>query len=116
MTITPVNSIEIPAKYIAACEGWHDGVDDLLYAVSSTGGLTTGTIRPAGCDSDEKWYLTLWRKLYADVTLARINAQIAEDEGWDGGADFYILSEFEDWVDSVCVDLSEEYDLEDWEV
>lgn len=116
MTITPVDSIEIPEKYIAVCADWHGGVDDPLYAVCSTGGLTTGTNRPTRCDSDEKWYLMLWRGLSVNVMRARMFAQTAESEGWDGGADFYILSEFEDWADSVCEDLSKEYGLEDWEV
>lgn len=113
MTITPVNSIEIPDKYVEACDGWYSGMSDLLYAVCSTGGLTTGTNRPPECDTDEKWYLALWDNLSADVMHARKasdNADIGE-----GGEDHIVLVEFEGWVDDICKRLAEEYCLEDWE-
>ncbi len=115
MTITPINSITIPREYVHACEGWYGGVDDLLYAVCSTGGLRTGTNRPLGCETDEQWYLNLWRNLSVDVTRARVAACIAEVEGYEGGEDHAILCEFEDWVDEICDSLAEEYNLEEWE-
>lgn len=37
---------------------WHDGQSSMLYAISSTGSLSRGTIRPRGDDgplTDEEW-------------------------------------------------------------
>lgn len=113
MTITPVNSIKIPNKYIEACEGWHNSGADLIYAICSTGGLTTGTNRPLDCDTYEKWYLTLWRNLSVDVMHARKAA--ADADIGEGGEDHFILYEFEGWIDATCEQLEKEYGLEDWE-
>lgn len=113
MTITPINSITIPSEYVDACEGWHSSAADLLYAVSSTGGLTTGTNRPLDCDTDEKWYLTLWRNLSVDIMVARKAS--AEAAIGEGGEDHIILGEFEGWTDAICHRLAEEYNLTDWE-
>ena len=124
MTITPINSIEIPRDYIALCEAWHGNIDCLLYAVCSTKGLTTGTHRPTVCDgSDEKWYLHLWRGLSADVGGAVHAAEkgfnIEEDgTGSDGerhDADYPALVQFEDWTDCIVERLEREYDLANWE-
>ena len=115
MTVTPVNSIEIPSEYVEVCDGWYSGSADLLYAICSTGGLTTGTNRPLDCDTDEKWYLTLWRGLSVDVCRAKMSARVAESEGWDGGEDYDTFVYFEDWVDAVCERLAEEYNLTEWE-
>ena len=112
-TRTPVDSIRIPVQFVAICDGWYDGMGDLLYAVSSTRNLTIGTIRPVGCDSDEKWYLTLWRDLSADVW----NAVRAAKKGYNGESDkvdYPILVRFEAYVDSIVERLEREYDLEDW--
>jgi len=90
----------------------------MLYAVSSTGNLTTGTHRPVGCDSDEKWYLHIWRRFSVDVCLAvraagaGCNAD-AHDDGHD--ADYPALVEFESWVDSTVERLEREYGLDNWE-
>lgn len=114
MTITPVNSIEIPNKYVEACDGWYSSGADLIYAVCSTGGLTTGTNRPLGCKTDEQWYLTFWRNLSVDVMLAR-KASADADIG-EGGEDHSVLCEFEGWIDATCERLAEEYGLEEWEI
>lgn len=121
MTKTLVNSIEIPRDYITLCKAWHGCINCKLYAVCSTGGLTTGTIRPAGCGSDEKWYLHIWRDLAADVWSAVCAARKglnACDDGGDGDghdADYPALIEFETWTDCIVERLEREYDLEDWE-
>ena len=110
----PVDSIVIPDRFVAVCAGWYNGMGDLLYAVSSTGNLTTGTLRPRGCDSDEQWYLTLWRELSSDVGRARS----AAEKGYNGPSDSEdaaVLSEFEDWVDEQIERLEGSYRLEDWE-
>jgi len=112
-TKTPVDSIRIPAQFVAICDGWYDGMGDLLYAVSSTQNLTIGTIRPAGCDSDEKWYLTLWRDLAADVW----NAACAAKMGYNGESDkddYPVLVRFEAYADGIVEQLEREYGLEGW--
>jgi hypothetical protein len=114
MTKTPVNSIVIPARFVRACEGWHSGISDKLYAVSSTGNLTTGIIRPRGCDSDEKWYFTIWLDLSTDIGLAARAAR----QGLNGpsdAADHAVLVEFEAWADCIVEQLLDEYGLEDWD-
>jgi hypothetical protein len=108
-TKIPVNSIKIPVAYQRLCADWAGGQGCLLYAVSSTGGLTTGTIRPAGCEgAEEKWYLTIWRELSVDVWGAVCDAKDTDH------ADFADLSRFEDWVDERVSDLEDSYDLADW--
>ena len=117
MTITPINSIKIPDDYLDLCADWHGSIDCLLYAVSSTGGLTTGTHRPTCCDSDEKWYLHLWRGLASDVWYAVCAAKPtcnAEDDEV-GCEDYPALVQFEDWVDCIVERLEREYDLTDWD-
>ena len=104
---TPVNSIEIPTRFVPLCTAWHGGQDCMLYAVCSTGNLTTGTHCPIGCETDEKWYLHLWRSLAANVW------QCIKGCG-NQGADFRQLSEFEEWVTHIVTRLEGEYDLADW--
>jgi hypothetical protein len=103
-----VNSIEIPDEYRELCSGWYDGMD-MLYAITSTGGLTIGSIRPRGADSIEKWYYSIWCDLSVDVGYAR---RAAEKSGHEDAA---ALSEFEDWVDARVDELATSYDLEDWD-
>ena len=112
-SMIPVNSIEIPDRFVAIAAEWHSGQDCMLYAVCSTGGLTIGTHCPIYDSSDEndcerKWYLTIWRDLSVDVGRAR---RAAENGGYD---DADILGEFESWVGDVCLRLADSYGLEDW--
>lgn len=108
-TKTPVDSIEIPAEYVDLCDDWHGGISCKLYAVSSTGGLTCGSIRPTGCDTDEQWYLTLWRGLACDISYTTRQAEKSENK------DHCVLAEFEKFCDSWVERLTEEYGLADWE-
>ncbi len=98
--IIPVDSILIPIRFINLCESWAGGTDCMLRAVSSIGNLTTGTRRPGGCETDEQWYLTLWRELSGDVGYTERIARksflaCANDIGHD---DWEVLVEFEIWV------------------
>jgi hypothetical protein len=115
-TKTPINSIVIPAHFVRACIGWEGKTTGTLYAVTSTGNLTTGTIAPAGCEGDEeKWYLQIWRNLSFDLggIVSLINASWTGDSGDD---DVEALTEFETWVDEVIIPrLEEEYGLADWD-
>jgi hypothetical protein len=114
--MTPINSIAIPDRFVEICEGWYDGMGDMLYAVSSTGALTTGTRCPIDDyndlhDRSRKWYYSLWCDLSVDVGRA---ARSARSMGPDNAFDAEVLGEFEEWVDNVCDLLAEEYGLEDW--
>jgi hypothetical protein len=114
MTITPVNSIVIPERFVRVCANWYGGIDDKLYAVSSTGNLTTGTIRPRHCNSNEKWYFTIWGDLAVDVAIAARAASMGLN-GPSDAADHAVLVEFEAWADCIVEQLLDEYDLEDWD-
>lgn len=89
-----INHIEIPERFVRVAAAWHSGPEDLLYAVSSTGGLTTGTIQPT--DTEEEWYLGLWQGLLGDVGYAASCAK----EG---------LAAFATWVANVLSRLEKEY-------
>jgi hypothetical protein len=124
----PINSIEIPYDYVDVCAGWYGGQGCMLYAVCSTGGLTTGTNCPALDyddldDRDRKWYLSIWRRLSVDagraVEAARAghNFEYGDDPGDGEGhdEDYPLLVEFEEWVDARVADLEDSYGLADWE-
>lgn len=114
---TAINSIEIPGRFLRVCEGWYDGQDDLLYAITSSGGLTTGNIRPLGCTTDEQWYLQLWRELSCDLGRAARLAESTRGRFKDCllyVRDASVLTEFENWVDELCDTLADEYNLENW--
>ncbi len=111
---TPVNSIMIPERFVAVCADWYGGSDCMLYAIASTGGLTTGTIRPAGC-SDEEWYYTLWRDLFVDVHCAVRAASAVCADGDEDHADHAALNNFENWVGCMVTQLCDEYGLADWD-
>jgi len=114
-TKTPVDSIVIPGRFVHACVGWTGGVDCMLYAVTSTGNLTTGTDCPAGCDGDEeKWYLHIWRELSADLGVV-VGMAREGNNGESDEADATVLAEFEYWVDAIVARLEVEYDLADWD-
>ncbi len=120
MSNIPINSIVIPDRFVTLCCDWYGGQSCLLYAVSSTGGLTTGTRLPYGCDTDEQWYLSIWRDLAADVWVAVCAAKSgcnACDDGGDGDGhdvDYPALVEFEAWVDSIVERIESAYALSDW--
>ena len=119
-TKTPVNSIVIPERFVNLCGQWHGSMGDLLYAVASTGNLTTGDRRPMGCDSEEEWYLVLWERLTNDVGHAAHCAKRghnAADLGGDGSGhdrDYPLLVEFETYADEITKRLSTEYGLDEW--
>ncbi len=110
----PIDSIVIPGEFINLCEDWEGGVDCMLRAITSTGNLTIGTHRPRGCDTDEKWYLTIWRNLAADVySVVRMASNgLAYPGGHD---DVEALYRFELWVDEQVERLEESYGLADWD-
>jgi hypothetical protein len=83
----------------------------MLYAVSSTGGLTTGAICPVTDYTDDddrmhKWYLSIWVDFSSDIGCAARGARKGNHE------DAQKLEDAEKWVDDVCERLSEAYGLE----
>jgi hypothetical protein len=64
--------VAMPDCVVRFCESWHSGMDSLFYAVSSTGGLTLGTIRPRDDDgepmSDRAWHVSLWEGLSGECS------------------------------------------------
>ena len=115
----PIDSIVIPERFVTICADWYGGQGCMLYAVCSTGNLTTGSIRPRNDDgewaSDEEWYYSLWCGLSADVAYARKMAcpsNIARANG-DDDSDYVTLTEFEAWIDDeVLPGLEASYGLE----
>lgn len=68
----PVNSIQVPKEFVDLAGEYYAGQADMLYAVASTGNLTTGTNRPIDNGqfdndrepmTDQQWYLHLFYKL-----------------------------------------------------
>ena len=110
-TKTPVNSIKIPSRFVHACIGREGGMDCMLRAVTSTGNLTTGTIRPAGCNTPEEWYLQIWRELSCDLGRTVPLVDVHYDY-----STAIMLALFEDWANDVIERLEAEYGLADWDV
>ena len=114
----PVNSIEIPERFVQLAGDWYNGMNDMLYAVSSTGGLTTGTTCPItdyddGADRDRKWYLALWNDLAVDLASA---ARACRKQLYElkASGDWEDCDEYWDLVsDSTILDLEADYDLEE---
>ena len=104
--MTPVNSIEIPEKWVILAGQYYDGMSDMLYAISSTGGLTTGSFCPNEEWREEydtrtrKWYLSLWGTLDIDLGYAIKLADIADKNE---------LILFQKWVENICNKLETEY-------
>ncbi len=109
MMTTLVNSIKIPYHFVELCEQWHGSIHCLMYAVSSTGNLTTGSIRSRGCETDQEHYLDIWRSLAVDVTHTKQAAEEVYHE------DSFSLSEFEEYADNIVEKLEKEYNLTGWE-
>jgi len=114
-TIIPVDSIKMPVRFQRLCSDFAGGLDCMLRAVSSTGGLTTGTHRPGGCDTDEKWYLHIWRELSSDVYCKVREARLYKGSDLAVYASRNDLTEFEVWVDCQIGRLEESYGLADWD-
>lgn len=108
----PVDSIVVPDRFVELCEGWAGDTDCMLRAISSTGNLTTGTHPPRGCDTDEQWYLTIWRNLLGDIGYV---TRLAEKSGCTDPNDIADLVDFDIWVDEQIARLEQSYGLEDWD-
>jgi hypothetical protein len=67
-------SITIPHRFLKLAREWHDGQDDILYAVASSGGLYLGNQCPINDDgspmSEQEWHFSLWDDL--ECALGRL--------------------------------------------
>ncbi len=73
-------AIEFDGDELTAAQAWHDGQFSMLYAISSTGELRCGSIRPHGDDgplSDDEWWNDLCDRLESEASHA---ADIAAQE------------------------------------
>lgn len=106
---TPVNSIQIPARFLKLCEEWHDGQESMFYAVCSSKNLWLGHNRPTGAKTDEQWYLHLWRALSKESHhLTLFKKQEMVDDGDK-------ILEFQVYCQQTVNKLAREYGLEEWE-
>jgi hypothetical protein len=110
--VIPINSIAIPKRFIAICNVWAGSERCMLRAIQSCKSLTIGTIRPRGCDSSEKWYLSIWRDLASDVDY---NASLSAGSGYSDRDELIELLEFGIWIDEQVARLEESYGLADWD-
>ena len=88
--------MSVPLEYVELCEAWHGGASSMMYAISSTGDLTIGSIRPKNDDdnpmTDDEWICHLYKKLFGELytLISRLNKK--DDNNYD------LLSKFEIWV------------------
>lgn len=59
--------VQIPSRFVRCCTDWYEGSGSMMYAISSTGALSLGTVRPLGCDTDEKWMWHLLNELESEI-------------------------------------------------
>jgi hypothetical protein len=113
MPMIPIDSIELPEFFVKLCDDWAGGPGCMLRAVSSYGNLRIATLRPGGCNSDEKRYLALWRSFSADVHSKVCDAK-AFGRYYDstGNAGLAALQGYIDWQ---VARLEESYGLSDWD-
>jgi hypothetical protein len=62
------HSIEFTHEERAAASAWHGGQGSMLYAISSTGSLKIGSIRPHGCESDREHFIGIARELFDEAS------------------------------------------------
>jgi hypothetical protein len=72
------DEIDFDDEELAAASHWHGGQGSMLYAVSSTGALRRGTIRPrheeGGSMTDEEWMIDLAERLEGEAESAARDA------------------------------------------
>lgn len=106
--MTPINGIKIPDEFLSLASEWYQGSGSMLYAIASTGSLTTGSIRPSGM-TDEEWYVSLFDDLGSELyDTIKLTDRI--DTGKH--ADHDALREFRAWADDIAERLRKEYGIE----
>jgi|GEM_PF-3392201 len=107
-----IEHVDLTSEQLQLASNWHSGQSDMLYAVSSSGGLYLGEKAPWNDDADRpmtdrEWYVHLWDCLSCDVMQA---ARLAEKSQHEDAA---ALREFETFCDETAAALRKEYGLED---
>ena len=108
--VTEVNSIQVPERFVELASTWYSGSDSMLYAITSTGNLTTGGIRPnipfEGPMSDEEWYVDLFDNLSCELYhLLKMNSQHVEKHKEE-------LTAFMEWAEEQADILRHEYGID----
>lgn len=96
--------MKIPTKFVNLCRDWHDGQSSMMYAVSSGGALTRGSIRPHDDDgpySDEKWIWSLFASLESEIRHCLRLATVQKDRNR--------LAEFLAWTEAKTVELASKF-------
>jgi hypothetical protein len=120
-SVDELTEVSIPSEYIILAEKWYNGMGDMLYAVSSTGGLTLGSARPSvqvehswRALTDREWHLSLWSSLSSDIgAAARACEKSAHGPDHDDASE---LRQFERFADETIERLRKAYKLEDSDV
>ena len=106
---TQIDSIAIPAEFVELARQWYDGQGCILYAISSTGNLTLGSIRPINDDghsmSYQEWYYSLYLDL--DCELSRLIRRLPKYTRGKGA-----LKRFQQWAERTGEMLRKEYNLD----
>ena len=111
MTKTEINSIQVPEEFIDLCNPWHSGQDSMMYAIASTGNLTTGDVRPYDAYedrhyTDEEWYVNLFVQLEVEICqLLKLSSPAVDDQRYE-------LTEFQKWTEGIIEKLKHEYGLD----
>ena len=104
-TLIPV---EIPSEYVQLASEWYDGSGSMLYAITSTGGLTLGSRRPLDCETDQEWQLRLFCCLSSELSSLR---RMLKDKSL---SDYLQIESFEDWTDATLEHLAATYGIEEY--
>lgn len=124
-----IKRVDIPDHFVRLCALHRYGQDDSFYAISSTGGLSLGSVCPSVSEertskpdgsvplggrmpiwrsmTRQEWHLSLWTGLSSDCSYHVRRST---------GKDRYRLERFERWVDSVVARLRTAYNLADSDV
>jgi hypothetical protein len=100
--------IDFEHDAIVAAEHWHGGMTSMLYALSSSGYLGTGTIRPRGCDgplSDDEWIAMLADNLESEAQSALDDCNLTRERS--SASEHDELYEDEDGLRSILTTIKE---------
>lgn len=104
--------VQIPFEFVEIASQWYSGSASMLYAITSTGGLTIGTCRPLSCESDQQWQILLFDCLESE--LSYIRRWMEKNPDREESDDLDAIAQFEEWVEETSNRLRKEYNLEDW--
>ena len=111
---TKIEVVKIPNEFVELAEQWHDGQDSMFYALSSTGELKLGTIRPYDQYikrylTDQEWHVSLWSWLACDVRFVIKSLKKTHE-------DYITLQHFDKFCEQTVLELKVKYGLLESEV